>query len=248
MRHLLSSLLVLLGLFAASHGLAATVETDARGIRIDGQYSLLRGGSLQWFRLPPGEWRDRLERFKAAGLNTVDLYVPWSLIEPEPGQFNFSSPNLGEFLALCRELGLYVYLRPGPYITNEIDGGGIPYWLTATSGKRAIAADGIANLRTADPDYLSAVRRYFKALNAYVRPYLASQGGPIILYAIENEYNWFEPFFNLEKIFRDQGHFERSWDQHFSPAPYLSALRDMAREDGIDVPITTCPGDGLVSA
>ena len=23
---------------------------------------------------------------------------------------------------LCKELGLYVYLRPGPYITNEMDG------------------------------------------------------------------------------------------------------------------------------
>ena len=135
-------------------GLPYSVNMDSNGFMIDGQYRLLRGGTVQWFRIPSSEWRDRLEKFKAAGFNTVDLYVAWNSVEPREGQFNFSSPNLRQFILLCKELGLYVYLRPGPYITNEMDGGGVPAWLMAKSTKKDIAADGKPNLRTHDPDYL----------------------------------------------------------------------------------------------
>ncbi|MDX5299848.1 MAG: beta-galactosidase, partial [Gammaproteobacteria bacterium] len=77
------------------------VGYDAQGLTIDGEYRLLRGGSLQWFRIPAESWRDRLEKFKAAGFNTVDIYVPWNLIEPREGEFQFSEPDLATFLRLC---------------------------------------------------------------------------------------------------------------------------------------------------
>ncbi|HNN30225.1 MAG TPA: beta-galactosidase, partial [Agitococcus sp.] len=92
-----------------SNGLPYDVSMDSNGFMIDGQYRLLRGGTVQWFRIPSSEWRDRLERFKAAGFNTVDLYVAWNSVEPREGQFNFSNPNLRQFILLCKELGLYVY-------------------------------------------------------------------------------------------------------------------------------------------
>lgn len=230
-----------------ANGEPFTVETDQAGFRIDGQYQLLRGGSLQWWRLPESAWRDRIKRFKAAGFNTIDLYVPWNVIEPREGEFNFTQPNLTGFLALCKSLGIYVYLRPGPYITNEMDGGGIPGWLVAHSTKQSLALDGRPNLRTDDPDYLAYVRRYFSRLNNVIRPYLASQGGPIVLYAIENEYNWFEIFSQLDKFALYQGQFERPLNTAGITRRYLSALRDMVITDGIDVPITSCPGDGKLS-
>ncbi|HQV23265.1 MAG TPA: beta-galactosidase, partial [Agitococcus sp.] len=92
-------------------GLPYSVNMDSNGFMIDGQYRLLRGGTVQWFRIPSSEWRDRLEKFKAAGFNTVDLYVAWNSVEPREGQFNFNTPNLRQFILLCKELGLYVYLR-----------------------------------------------------------------------------------------------------------------------------------------
>ncbi len=247
-----------LGLLAASVSLAGnaalhdqqpyTVEANANGFIVDGEYKLLRGGSLQWFRLPPEAWRDRLAKFKAAGFNTIDLYVPWNVIEPEEGQFNFTQPNLGEFLALAQDYGLYVYFRPGPYITNEMDGGGVPGWLMTKTTKKSTQADGKVNLRTDDPDYLFYVKRFLSKLNTHIKPFLASQGGPIVLYSLENEYNWFETFHEVDKLFWFEGGPERNPLAKFPTASYFTALRDQLWADGIDVPLTTCPGDGKASA
>ena len=231
-----------------ANGQPYTVSMDAKGFMIDGQYRLLRGGTVQWFRIPSSEWRDRLEKFKGAGFNTVDLYVAWNAVEPREGAFNFANPNLRQFISLCKELGLYVYLRPGPYITNEMDGGGVPAWLMAKSTKKDIAADGKPNLRTHDPDYLNYVGKYLRRVNAEVRDLFADRGGPIVMYSIENEYNWFQPFHEADKLFGYQGGPERGLLQSFNPNAYFTALRDIVRNDGITVPITTCPGDGKASA
>ncbi len=236
---------------ATTSGAAGTVELSADAITIDGRPVLLRGGTIQWFKLPPETWDDRLRRFKAAGFNTVDVYVAWRNHEPVEGQFDFTSFDLRRFLDLCAQHGLYVYLRPGPYITNEMDGGGVPAWVFAKTSKRtrdAVHADGTLNLRTNDRDYLDAVERYFGAVNEVVRPYLHTNGGPIVLYGIENEYNWFQTFFDLDKLAELPGGVERPADQVPDVSGYFTALRDIVRADGIDVPITTCPGDGTASA
>ena len=224
-----------------------TIQVDSRGFLVNGQYKLLRGGSVQWFRMPEQVWADRLERFKAAGFNTIDMYVPWNLIEPEEGRFNFEKPDIRHFLELAKRQGLYVYLRPGPYITNEMDGGGVPGWVFTRTTKKSIAADGKMNLRTHDPDYLQAVERYFHALNEVIRPYLITRGGPIILYAVENEYEWFEMFSRLDRLAWYEGGFERNPLQRYDNLRYFTALRDMVRKDGVDVPLTTCPGSGQVA-
>ena len=229
-------------------GTPYTVEVDQAGYKIDGDYMLLRGGTVQWFRLPTGAWRDRLERFKAAGFNTIDMYIAWNQIEKTEGVFDFANPNITEFLDLCKEMGIFVYFRPGPYITNEMDGGGVPGWLMDKTTKKSIAADGKVNLRTEDPDYLAYVDRYFGELNDVIKPYLASNGGPIILYSVENEYNWFEIFHEADKLFAFEGGTERNLNAFLPTRNYFTALRDMVINDGIDVPITTCPGDGKASA
>ncbi len=224
-----------------------SIAVDANGFLIDGQYRLLRGGTLQWFRLPEEVWEDRLRRFKAAGFNTVDIYVPWNVIEPREGEFNFEQPNLRHFLTLAQKHGLYVYFRPGPYITNEMDGGGLPAWLVPHTTKKSREADGRPNLRVDDPDYLAASERYLRALNEHIRPFLITNGGPIILYAIENEYDWFEIFFQVDKLFWYGGGPERSLTQGTNTRQYMAALRDIALNSGIDVPITTCPGSAKVA-
>ncbi len=223
------------------------VQVNAQGYQIDGQYRILRGGSVQWFRIPPSEWQDRLTKFKAAGFNTVDLYVAWNVVEPSNGQFVFDQVGLGHFLDLCKSMGLYVYLRPGPYITNEMDGGGIPAWLNAISTKKSLAADGMPNYRTVDPDYLFYVGRYLHNLDSYLQNYFANRGGPIVLYALENEYNWFLPFHELDKVFWYNNGPERNVTELYNPAAYFTALKNIVLADGVSVPLTTCPGDGKAS-
>ena len=247
-RHIwLLSVVLAFSLLASGFGHSA-ITTSPNGFIIDGSPKILRGGSVQWFRLPQETWRDRLTKFKAAGFNTVGMYIAWNQIEPEPGVFNFERPNIRHFLDLAQELGLYVAVRPGPYITNEMDGGGLPAWLTKDATKRDFKNDGKVHLRSHDPDFIKPVRRYFTALNHVLRPYLKTNGGPIVLYAIENEYTWFERAFKLDKLFRHEGQWERPLRQALPTRPYFQALYDITQETGIDVPIVSCPGDGRASA
>ncbi|KAK7812737.1 hypothetical protein U0070_012400 [Myodes glareolus] len=152
------------------------------------------GGSIHYFRVPREYWRDRLLKMKACGLNTLTTYVPWNLHEPERGKFNFSGnldleyvvlvlPYLVRdrkaFIQLAAKIGLWVILRPGPYICSEIDLGGLPSWLLQ---------DPNMKLRTTYRGFTKAVDLYFDHLMSRVVPLQYKYGGPIIAVQVENEY------------------------------------------------------------
>lgn len=99
----------------------------------DKEFRIL-SGAIHYFRVVPEYWRDRLLKLKACGLNTVETYVAWNVHEPQPGMFNFSGlADLEKFIQTAAELGLYVIVRPGPYICSEWDLGGLPAWLLKIS-------------------------------------------------------------------------------------------------------------------
>ncbi|XP_057605431.1 beta-galactosidase-1-like protein 2 [Hippopotamus amphibius kiboko] len=138
------------------------------------------GGSVHYFRVPREYWRDRLLKMKACGLNTLTTYVPWNLHEPERGKFDFSGNlDLEAFVLLAAEVGLWVILRPGPYICSEIDLGGLPSWLLQDPDMR---------LRTTYKGFTEAVDLYFDHLMVRVVPLQYKHGGPIIAVQVENEY------------------------------------------------------------
>uniref|UniRef100_A0A8I4A039 Beta-galactosidase n=1 Tax=Callithrix jacchus TaxID=9483 RepID=A0A8I4A039_CALJA len=138
------------------------------------------GGSIHYFRVPKEYWRDRLLKMKACGLNTLTTYVPWNLHEPERGKFDFSGNlDLEAFILMASEIGLWVILRPGPYICSEIDLGGLPSWLLQDPGMR---------LRTTYKGFTEAVDLYFDHLMSRVVPLQYKRGGPIIAVQVENEY------------------------------------------------------------
>ncbi|KAJ3064254.1 hypothetical protein HK102_008247, partial [Quaeritorhiza haematococci] len=232
---------------------ARTVKLTPNAIYLSGVPTVLRGGSLQWFRIPPEEWEERVRKFKAAGFNLIDLYTCWRNHEPEMGVWAFDGGvDLAKFLEIAKKHDLYVYFRPGPYITNEMDAGGIPYWARALSTKRILnptTLDGTFHLRTNDKDYIDAVARYYEKVNEVVMPYLHTRGGPVVLYAIENELDWFEGSLQRDTFAEmPDGLPERPADQKPDGGAYLAALRDIVIQTGIDVPITVCPGDGTLSA
>ncbi|XP_012863076.1 beta-galactosidase-1-like protein 3 [Echinops telfairi] len=147
---------------------------------LEGHKFWIFGGSIHYFRVPRAYWKDRLLKLKACGFNTLTTYVPWNLHEPERGKFDFSGNlDLEAFIWMAAEVGLWVILRPGPYICSEIDLGGLPSWLLQ---------DPDLNLRTTDKGFVEAVNRYFDHLIPRMVPLQYHWGGPVIAVQVENEY------------------------------------------------------------
>ncbi|XP_054451338.1 beta-galactosidase [Pteronotus mesoamericanus] len=157
-----------------------TIDYNRHCFLKDGQPFRYISGSIHYFRVPRFYWKDRLLKMKMAGLNAIQIYVPWNFHEPQPGQYQFSEDHDVEyFLQLAHELGLLVVLRPGPYICAEWDMGGLPAWL--------LEKENIV-LRSSDPDYLAAVDKWLGVILPKMKPLLYQNGGPIITVQVENEY------------------------------------------------------------
>lgn len=147
---------------------------------LDGEPITILSGAVHYFRTVPECWEDRLTKLKACGLNTVETYTCWNLHERKQGQFDFSGIlDIERFIQTAEKLGLWVILRPGPYICAEWDFGGLPSWL--------LSYPNIA-LRCNDPLYLETVKPYYRELLSRVRPHLCTNGGNVIMVQVENEY------------------------------------------------------------
>ena len=146
----------------------------------DGQPVTLISGAVHYFRTVPEYWEDRLSKLKACGFNAVETYTCWNLHERREGQFDFSGIlDIERFIETAGRLGLFVILRPGPYICAEWDFGGLPSWL--------MSYPDLA-LRCDDPAYLEKVKPYYRELLSRVRPHLCTNGGNVIMMQVENEY------------------------------------------------------------
>uniref|UniRef100_A0A286XUB2 Beta-galactosidase n=1 Tax=Cavia porcellus TaxID=10141 RepID=A0A286XUB2_CAVPO len=163
-------------------GTASTTKGRAH-FTLEGHKFLIFGGSIHYFRVPREYWRDRLLKLKACGFNTVTTYIPWNLHEPQRGKFVFSGNlDLEAFVLLAAEIGLWVILRPGPYICAEIDLGGLPSWLLQNPKTQ---------LRTTERTFVDAVDAYFDHLMRRMVPLQYHHGGPVIAVQVENEYGSF---------------------------------------------------------
>ena len=153
---------------------------EENGLKLGGRDFYLASGDMHYFRFFKDGWRRRLKLMKDFGLTCVQTYVPWNLHEPEEGQFDFSGNlDLAAFIRMCGEEGLYVLLRPSPYMCSEWDFGGLPWWLLKNADVK---------IRCLDESYMPYVERYTKRLCREFVPLLSTNGGPIIAVAVENEY------------------------------------------------------------
>lgn len=147
---------------------------------LNGEPFQIISGSIHYFRVVPEYWQDRLEKLKAMGCNTVETYIPWNLHEPKKGTFNFDGMlDVVRFVRLAQELGLYVILRPSPYICAEWELGGLPAWLLAEDGMR---------FRASYPPFQAHVADYYRVLLKKLVPLQIGQGGTVIMMQVENEY------------------------------------------------------------
>ncbi|GIO37668.1 beta-galactosidase [Paenibacillus antibioticophila] len=185
--------------------------TVADQFYLNGEPFKIISGAIHYFRVVPEYWQDRLEKLKALGCNTVETYVPWNMHEPREGEYHFSGMyDLRKFIQTAEELGLYVILRPSPYICAEWEFGGLPFWLLR---------DGEMKLRFSYPPYLEKIDRYYRRLFEEFKDLQISDGGPIILMQVENEYG-----------------------SYGNDKNYLYSLIELLRKHGATVPLVTSDG------
>ena len=177
---------MLTAMWAAAGRLQAQTPLQVKGggFELRGRPFQILSGEIEYARVPRAEWADRLRKVHAMGLNTITVYVFWNLHEPRPGVYDFSGQNdVAGFLRAAQAEGLYVVLRPGPYVCAEWDLGGYPAWLLKDHGME---------LRSLQPQYMAAARRWMLRLGQELAPLQASRGGPVIAVQVENEYGSFQ--------------------------------------------------------
>lgn len=162
------------------------VSYDNRSFIIDGQRTLLLSGAVHYPRVTAGEWSNIFREMYLDGLNMVQTYVYWNLHEPRRGQeYDFSgNKNWTLFVVEAAKAGLFVNLRIGPFVASEWDYGGIPHWINQIPGMV---------VRSSNQPWESEMARFFTDIVNMARPYFATNGGPIILSQVENEFHWDDP-------------------------------------------------------
>ncbi|MBN1516904.1 beta-galactosidase [Candidatus Sumerlaeota bacterium] len=194
-------------------------EIGKQQFLMDGKPVVLISGSIHYPRVPRPYWRDRMKKARAMGLNCIDTYVFWNAHEKRPGEFDFSGNlDLEEFLRIAQEEGLWVILRPGPYICAEWNFGGYPPWLMK---------DQNVELRSDDPAFLEATARYFSEVGKRVGHMQITHGGPILMVQVENEYGVFakEPQPNYTNAIRQQ-YIDAGFDAQFMRCDWANESAD----------------------
>jgi beta-galactosidase len=158
-------------------------------------------GEMHYSRVPREAWRQRMKMAKAMGLNTIGTYVFWNIQEPEKGKFDFSGNNdIAAFVRTAQEEGLWVVLRPSPYVCAEWEFGGYPYWLQNEKG---------LVVRSLEKSYLREYRAYLMALGRQLAPLQVNHGGNILMIQVENEYGSYgdnkEYLATNRRIFQEAG-------------------------------------------
>lgn len=157
-----------------------TFKLDKSEFLLDGKPFQIISGEIHYPRVPKEAWRDRMKMAKAMGLNTIGTYVFWNLHEPQKGKFDFSgNNNIAEFVKIAKEEGLWVILRPSPYVCAEWEFGGYPYWLQTEKG---------LVVRSKESQYLEEYKKYINEVGKQLAPLQINHGGNVLMVQVENEY------------------------------------------------------------
>ncbi len=169
---------------------------------LNGKPFQIISGEMHPARVPEIYWRHRIQMIKAMGCNTVAAYIFWNYHETKPGVFDFKTgnKNIAAFIRICKEEGMWVLLRPGPYVCAEWDFGGLPTYLLKTTDIK---------LRCMDSRYMAAVKNYVAHLAKEVAPLQCVNGGPILMVQVENEYGSYgndkEYIKTLQQLWKQNG-------------------------------------------
>lgn len=159
---------------------AHTFGVSGGKFMLDGKPFVILAGEIHPSRVPKEYWRQRIQMAKAMGLNAISVYEFWNMHEPEKGRFDFKgNENVTGFIRICQQEGMWVILRPGPYVCAEWEFGGYPYWLLNEPG---------LIVRSRDPKFMFFAKRYLNEIARRTAPLQITHGGNILMVQVENEY------------------------------------------------------------
>jgi alpha-L-fucosidase/beta-galactosidase GanA len=201
MNHMISLFLAFLSICASAQTPIHTFALGDSDFLLDGHPLQMISGEMHYTRVPREYWRVRMKMAKAMGLNTIGTYVFWNAHEEEKGKYDFTGNNdIAAFVQTAKEEGLWVVLRPSPYVCAEWEFGGYPAWLLK---------DSTVKVRSTDPRFIDAYRTYINRLARQLVPLLVTHGGNILMVQFENEYGSYsddKTYLDLNRqLFRDAG-------------------------------------------
>ncbi len=156
-----------------------TVTWDRHSLIIDGRRVCPVMGEVHYSRIPADEWAGEVRKIKEGGVTVIATYVFWNHIEEEEGIFNWSGQrDLRRFVEVCKNEGLPVVLRVGPFCHGEVRNGGIPDWVFTKGCKT----------RSEQPLFLAFVERLYRQIFTQIQGLQWKDGGPLIACQFDNEY------------------------------------------------------------
>ena len=159
---------------------AQTFKVGQKTFLLDGKPFVVKAAEMHYPRIPRPYWEHRIQMCKALGMNTICIYVFWNIHEQREGEFNFTDNNdVAAFCRLAQKNGMYIIVRPGPYVCAEWEMGGLPWWLLKKKDIR---------LREQDPYFMKRVKLFEQKVGEQLAPLTIQNGGPIIMIQVENEY------------------------------------------------------------
>ena len=210
-------ILCLIGLMTGCNAPKATsFEIGDKQFLLNGEAFVIKAAEMHYTRIPRPYWEHRIKMSKALGMNSICLYIFWNIHEQEPGVFDFEGQNdVAEFCRMAQKEGMYVIIRPGPYVCAEWEMGGLPWWL--------LKKEGIA-LRSQDPYYLERVEIFMNEVGRQLAGLQINRGGNIIMVQVENEFGSYgtdKPYVeDIRDIVRAAGFtdvplFQCDWNSNF---------------------------------
>ena len=136
-------------------------------------------GEFHFSRYSRENWHRELAKMKAGGITIVSTYLFWIYHEEIEGKMDFGGDNdIRAFIEECKDVGLDVVIRIGPWAHGECRNGGFPDWLLKKDYK----------LRDNNEEYLAVVKKWYQSIYNEVKGLFYKDGGNIIAVQIENEF------------------------------------------------------------
>jgi hypothetical protein len=223
-------------------------------MEVDGKPFIPVMGEIHYSRLSEQYWEEEILKMKSGGINVIATYVFWNIHETEEGVFDWTgNKDLRKFLLLCKKHNMNAIVRIGPFCHGEIRNGGIPDWMYGRPFE----------IRSNDERYLYYARRLYHNIAQQLKGLYYKDGGNIIGIQLENELQHSAAPWAFSYPGQPNEMTVANYDTEITRigvsvqnqrityadlgTQHLAALKKIAIDEGIIVPMYTVTGWGMAA-